>query len=34
VITFAYSYSVPLAENVRLVIDYSGSTRERHGKVP
>src|ERR1700740_3148115 len=24
VISFAYSYSVPLAENVRLVIDYSG----------
>jgi hypothetical protein len=34
VISFAYSYSVPLAENVRLVIDYSGSTRDRHGKAP
>ncbi len=34
VISFAYSYSVPLADNVRLVIDYSGSTKERHGKVP
>jgi hypothetical protein len=34
VISFAYSYSVPLADNVRLVIDYSGSTRDRHGKVP
>ena len=33
VISFAYSYSVPLADNVRLVIDYSGSTRDRHGKV-
>jgi Domain of unknown function (DUF4845) len=34
VISFAYSYSVPIAENVRLVIDYSGSTRDRHGKTP
>jgi Domain of unknown function (DUF4845) len=34
VITFAYSYSVPIADNVRLVIDYSGSTRDRHGKSP
>ena len=34
VISFAYSYSVPIADNVRLVIDYSGSTRDRHGKVP
>jgi hypothetical protein len=34
VITFAYSYSVPLSDNVRLVIDYSGSTRARHGKGP
>jgi Domain of unknown function (DUF4845) len=33
VISFAYSYSVPIADNVRLVIDYSGSTRDRHGKV-
>jgi hypothetical protein len=32
VISFAYSYSVPLSDNVRLVIDYSGSTRDRHGK--
>jgi hypothetical protein len=34
VISYAYSYSVPLTDNVRLVIDYSGSTRDRHGKVP
>jgi hypothetical protein len=34
VISFAYSYSVPIAENVRLVIDYSGSTRDRRGKAP
>jgi hypothetical protein len=34
VISFAYSYSVPIVENVRLVIDYSGSTRDRRGKVP
>jgi Zn-dependent membrane protease YugP len=33
VISYAYSYSVPLTDNVRLVIDYSGSTRDRHGKV-
>lgn len=32
VISFAYSYSVPVTDNVRLVIDYSGSTRDRHGK--
>jgi hypothetical protein len=32
VISFAYSYSVPITDNVRLVIDYSGSTRDRHGK--
>jgi hypothetical protein len=25
---------VPIADNVRLVIDYSGSTRDRHGKAP
>ena len=34
VISFAYSYSVPIADNVRLLIDYSGSTRDRHGKAP
>jgi hypothetical protein len=34
VITYKYSYSVPLTDNVRLVIDYSGSTHDRHGKVP
>ena len=34
VISYSYSYSVPLADNVRLVIDYSGSTRDRHGKAP
>jgi hypothetical protein len=34
VISFEYKYWVPLADNVHLVIDYSGSTRERHGKVP
>lgn len=34
VISFGYSYSVPIADNVRLVIDYSGSTRDRHGKSP
>ena len=29
VISYAYSYSVPILENVRLVIDFSGSTRDR-----
>jgi hypothetical protein len=29
VITYAYSYSVPILDNVRLVIDFSGSTRDR-----
>ena len=34
VISYKYSYSVPLTDNVRLVIDYSGSTHDRHGKLP
>jgi hypothetical protein len=34
VISYKYSYSVPLTDTVRLVIDYSGSTRDRHGKRP
>lgn len=29
VVSYAYSYSVPLLDNVRLVIDFSGSTRDR-----
>jgi Domain of unknown function (DUF4845) len=29
VISYAYSYSVPILENVRLVIDFSGSTKDR-----
>jgi hypothetical protein len=29
VISYAYDYSVPLLDNVRLVIDFSGSTRDR-----
>jgi hypothetical protein len=33
-ISYKYSYAVPLTDNVRLVIDYSGSTRDRHGKAP
>lgn len=33
-IMYKYSYAVPLTDNVRLVIDYSGSTRDRHGKAP
>jgi hypothetical protein len=33
VVSYAYSYSVPLLENVRLVIDFSGSSRDRQGRV-
>jgi hypothetical protein len=29
VISYAYSYSVPLLDNVRLVIDFAGTTRDR-----
>jgi uncharacterized protein DUF4845 len=34
VINYNYSYSVPITDNVRIVIDYSGSTKDRHGKTP
>lgn len=29
VISYAYSYSVPITDNVRLVIDFSGTTSSR-----
>ena len=29
VISYSYSYSVPILDNVRLMIDFSGSTRDR-----
>lgn len=29
VISYAYSYAIPILDNVRLVIDFSGSTRTR-----
>jgi hypothetical protein len=32
VISYAYSYNVQLLDNVRLVIDFSGTTRDRPGK--
>ncbi|HTT12760.1 MAG TPA: DUF4845 domain-containing protein [Burkholderiaceae bacterium] len=32
VISYAYTYSIPLMENVRLVIDFSGTTRDRATK--
>jgi hypothetical protein len=32
VISYAYSYQLQLLDNVRLVIDFSGTTRDRPGK--
>jgi hypothetical protein len=32
VISYAYSYQIQLLDNVRLVIDFSGTTRDRPGK--
>jgi len=29
VVSYAYSYSIPIMDNVRLVIDFAGSTRTR-----
>jgi hypothetical protein len=29
VISYAYSYQIPITDNVRLVIDFSGTTRAR-----
>jgi hypothetical protein len=32
VISYAYAYQIQLLENVRLVIDFAGTTRDRPGK--
>jgi hypothetical protein len=34
VVSYTYSYSVPILENVRLVIDFSGSNRDHPGRAP
>lgn len=34
VISYAYSYPIPIMDNVRLVIDFSGSTRTRSTSTP
>jgi competence protein ComGC len=34
VISYAYSYSIPIMDNVRLVIDFAGSTRTRSKSTP
>lgn len=32
VISYSYSYSIPIMDNVRLVIDFSGTSSNRPGK--
>ncbi len=32
VISYSYSYNIPIMDNVRLVIDFSGTTSSRPGK--
>jgi competence protein ComGC len=32
VISYAYTYSIPVMDNVRIVIDFSGTTRDRASK--
>jgi hypothetical protein len=32
VISYAYTYSIPVMDNVRIVIDFSGTTRDRATK--
>jgi len=34
VISYAYSYPIPILDNVRLVIDFSGTTRTRSKPLP
>lgn len=34
VISYAYSYQIQLLDNVRLVIDFAGTTRDRPGRAP
>jgi hypothetical protein len=33
VISYAYTYNIPLMDNVRIVIDFSGTTRDRATKM-
>ncbi len=33
VVSYSYSYSVPVLDNVRIVIDFSGSNRDHPGRV-
>lgn len=32
VVSYAYSYSIPVLDNVRIVIDFSGSSRDHSGR--
>jgi hypothetical protein len=32
VVSYAYSYSIPVLDNVRIVIDFSGSNRDHAGR--
>jgi hypothetical protein len=32
VVSYAYSYSIPVVDNVRIVIDFSGSNRDHPGR--
>ena len=32
IVSYAYTYSIPILDNVRLVIDFAGSTKDRRGK--
>jgi hypothetical protein len=32
VVSYAYSYSIPVLDNVRIVIDFSGSNRDHGGR--
>jgi hypothetical protein len=34
VVSYAYAYSVQILDNVRLVIDFAGSTRDRPSRAP
>ncbi len=32
VVSYTYSYSIPLMDNVRIVIDFSGTNRDHAGR--
>jgi len=34
VVSYSYSYSIPLTDNVRIVIDFSGTNRDHARAVP